>query len=435
MRKRWFCILLSLLLLCSCSEPAPTSPPENTADKLKASILSYADRDPAHLIDEAFLIFLSDTFGEQVLDDLYTTLSSDRFTAEDWYTLTGNTVNVLRDRYSGALDKSSPRYRDDITVINSDDTETVIRVVGDVSFADNWHIAPKIGQNGVLDVMSEETLSLLKSADICLVNNEFTYSTRGKPLNKAYTFRAHPDNVRYMLDIGADVVSLANNHAYDYGADAFADTLETLKNAGLPYVGGGVNIKEAAKPHYFIVNGRKYAVSAATRAEKTIRTPEAGENTSGVMRTYDAAKYLETIKAAEQECDYNIVYVHWGAESSHRIEDGLYEMACHYIDAGADIVIGAHAHVLQGIRFYRDVPIVFNLGNFLFNAYNIDTGVLEIVIDKQGTPEYRFIPAIQRYCSVKLVHDDQKQRILDLMSELSTDVCFGEDGMFYPATG
>ena len=153
------------------------------------------------------------------------------------------------------------------------------------------------------------------------------------------------------------------------------------------------------------------------------------------MRTYDAGKYLETIKTAEQQCDYNIVYVHWGAEGSHRIEDGLYEMACEYIDAGADIVIGAHAHVLQGVRFYKDVPIVFNLGNFLFNAYNIDTGILEVVIDEHGIPNYRFVPAIQRYCSVKLVHDEQKQRILDMMTALSTDVCFETDGTFYSKAG
>ncbi len=436
MQKRMFSILLCMVLLTGCADTITTTTDHTTATtqptvsetSVKANILSLAKG--SELIDEPFLDFLETEFGGTVLSALYAKLESGDFTDVSWYELTGNTAAVLRDMYSGALDPDSPNYRSDITVITSEDEETTIRVVGDVSFADNWHIAPKIGENGVLDVMSEETLALLKNADIFLVNNEFTYSTRGKPLNKAYTFRAHPDNVRYMLDIGADVVSLANNHAYDYGADAFADTLETLKNANLPYIGAGENSAEAAKPHYFIVNGRKYAFSAATRAEKTIRTPEAGETTSGVMRTYDPTKYLETIKTAEQECDYNIVYVHWGAEGSHQIEDGLYEMGCQYIDAGADIVVGAHAHVLQGIQFYKGVPIVYNLGNFLFNAYNIDTGILEITISAEGVPTYRFVPAKQRYSSVWVVDDTEKQRILQLMQELSIGVSFDKNGTF-----
>ncbi len=443
MRKRVGIILLCVLLLAGCSTEtvdgnttAPSQPTVSREEDVKVNILSHADTltvSSSDLFTLSFLEFLEQQFGATVLQTLHDELERGTFTDDRWYTLTGNTAAVLRDLYSGALDKDSPNYRSDITVIESEGKETTIRIVGDVSFADNWHIAPKIGQNGVLDVMSEETLELLKSADIFLANNEFTYSTRGKPLNKAYTFRAHPDNVQYMLDIGADVVSLANNHAYDYGADAFEDTLNTLAGVQLPYIGAGRNMEEAAKPHYFIVNGRKYAFSAATRAEKTIRTPEAGENSSGVMRTYDATQYLETIKSAEQECDYNIVYVHWGAEGSHQIEDGLYEMGCQYIDAGADIVIGAHAHVLQGIQFYNNVPIVYNLGNFLFNAYNIDTGVLEITISDVGIPSYRFVPAKQRYSSVKLVHDTEKQRILTLMDELSIGVQFDGDGYFKEA--
>ncbi len=439
MKKTIALLLVLCVFISGCA--APTVPTDTTTTTtssttprtdIKANILTLVKEGnvSSSLIKASFLEFFEASFGETVLQALYERIKNGAFSDNDWYELTGNTAAVLMDMYSGALDKDSPNYRSDITVIDSANPETTIRIVGDVSFADNWHIAPKIGENGVLDVMSEETLDLLKSADIFLANNEFTYSTRGKPLNKAYTFRAHPDNVQYMLDIGADIVSLANNHAYDYGADAFADTMETLTNAGLPYIGGGKNIDEAAKPHYFIVNGRKYAFSAATRAEKTIRTPEAGETTSGVMRTYDPEKYLETIRAAEAECDYNVVYVHWGAEGSHDIEKGLYEMACQYIDAGADIVVGAHAHVLQGVQYYNGVPIIYNLGNFLFNAYNIDTGVLEIVIADDGTPTYRFVPAKQRYSSVWLVDGSEKQRILDFMNELSIGVTFDENGYF-----
>ncbi len=424
----WVSLLLAAALLVGCTPRyTDTTVTKPTANVIQ-TILDSADTSLG--LDNDFLAWLEASFGTDAITELCSRLQKNDFTKEDWYALTGNTESVLRDMYSGALDKNSPNYRDDITVIDSDAENTTIRVVGDVSFADNWHIAPKIGENGLVDVMSEQTLALLQSADICLVNNEFTYSDRGKPLNKTYTFRAKPENVKYMQQLGADIVSLANNHAFDYGADAFFDTLTTLQNASLPYIGGGKDKSEAAKPQYFIVGGRKYAFSAATRAEKNIKTPEAGENTPGVMRTYDATEYLNTIRKAEQQCDYNIVYVHWGAEGSHHIEDGLYEMGASYIDAGADIVIGSHAHVLQGIRYYSGVPIVFNLGNFLFNAYTMDTGVLEIVIDKSGVPTYRFIPAKQRACKVSLADSDEKKRILSFMESLSTNVAFDENGVF-----
>ncbi len=433
MIKKIICLIFCIAFLCSCASKKGEDPTNTDADNIavKNEIISYHDNltdSSKELVTMDFLCFLEDKFGQETLVDLCDTLKQGKMEADGWYTLTKNSEAVLRDMYSGALDKDSPNYRSDIKVIDSSDTKTVIRIVGDVSFADNWHIAPKIKDNGLLDVMSQETLDILRSADIFLANNEFTYSQRGTPLNKAYTFRAHPDRVNHMLDMGADIVSLANNHAYDFGADAFEDTLTTLKNANLPYIGGGKDIAEAAKPYYFIVNGRKYAFSAATRAEKNIRTPEATETSSGVMRTYDPAKYIETIKTAEKECDYNIVYVHWGAEGYHHIEDGLYEMGGQYIDAGADIVVGAHAHVLQGVQYYKGIPIIYNLGNFLFNAYTADTGIFEINISEDGKPSYKFIPAIQKNCYVKIAEDEEKERILSFMEELSINVNFDSEG-------
>lgn len=440
MGKKLLIVLLILLLLagCTANETVSTIGSIESVDtvSLKNEILENTqnlDDFSKGFVSGEFIDWLEDSFGEKVLSQLCNTLKVGKISSETWHDITGNTPAVLYDMYSGVLDKNNSNFREDIKVMESDSSDTVIRIVGDVSLADNWKIIPKLeeGGNGIYGVLSEDTVKLLQDADIFLLNNEFTISTRGTPLaNKMFTFRASPKRVVHLKEMGADIVSLANNHAYDFGADAFADTMDTLKQADIPYIGAGADIVEAAKPYYFIVNGRKYAFSAATKAEKNIRTPEATENSSGVMRTYDPTKYIEVIKNAEKECDYNIVYVHWGAEGSHQIEAGLYDMGKKYIDAGADVVVGAHAHILQGIQYYNDVPIVYNLGNFIFNAETIDTGILEINISNKGEPTYKFIPAIQKNCYTQLVEGAEKQRILDFMSELSINVSFDENGVF-----
>ena len=121
--------------------------------------------------------------------------------------------------------------------------------------------------------------------------------------------------------------------------------------------------------------------------------------------------------------------MHWGAEGSHRIEEGLYEMGAAFIDSGADIVIGAHAHLLQGIEFYGDVPIIYNLGNFLFNAKTMDNGILELTVASDGTPSYRFIPGIQKDCFVDTVSGAERDRVLEFMRSLSKGVSIDADGV------
>jgi len=443
MKTKILAFTLALFMLSGCSAQKKENivtqnriEHQEQIECLKSDVLKLShnfDDCSKAFFDDKFVDWLYLEFGEATVVKLKNTLENKKITSEDWHSITGNTPTVLYDMFSGALDKTSENYRSDIKVISSTDEDTVIRIVGDVSLAENWKIMPKIKsrKKGIYGVLSKDTVDLLREADIFLFNNEFTISKRGKPLaNKAFTFRASPHCTQYIKDMGADIVSLANNHAYDFGAEAFADTLKTLNLADIPYIGAGKNIKEAAKPYYFIANGRKYAFSAATKAEKNIRTPKATKDSSGVMRTYDPKEYIKVIKNAEKQCDYNIAYVHWGAENSHKIENGLYDMGKKFIDAGADIVVGAHAHILQGVQFYGEVPIVYNLGNFIFNAENIDTGILEIKISKNGAVQHKFIPAVQKNCYTEIVDGKSKTRILKFMETISIDVDFNEEGIF-----
>ena len=443
MYKRLLCLIFIILIVLTAgcrgtvaSESSGFESPSCETEK-QAILDLYSDRfgsEAKELVTADFLDWMESTFRSDSVLNLYDDLASGSYTDDTWHDVTGNTLKVLKDYYSGVLDTDSSSYRSDIKLIADGDGTTKIRVTGDLSLADNWHIMKAMDERGkgLSGVMEPQVISLLKDADITLTNNEFTLSTRGKPLNgKQYTFRGSPKRVRLYSEMGVDIVSLANNHAYDYGEDAFKDTVEALKNEGVAYIGGGKNIDEAKRPFYFISNGRKIAFTAATNAEKYKLTPEATDTKSGVLRTYDPEKYLEVIREAAEQSDYVIAYVHWGTEYSHDFSADQTELGKQLIDAGADIVIGAHAHILQGIGFYKGKPIDYNLGNFLFNARTIDSGIFELSLEGSGNASYRFIPLLQSSCSVKTVDEAESRRILEFMTEHSENVTFDFDGTFY----
>lgn len=441
MVKRLFAAVISLLLIlslvgCNKSPEKDLSSSSDTFDTAADEILAeYSDvfyGKAAEIMGRDFLRWARLKYGESAFDEFYRSLKSNTFGDGSWHGVFGESLNVIYDRYTGALDQNGENYRTDIRELFGSG-DTVIRVVGDVSLADNYLIMPKYDSRGkgTEGILSKDAISLLQTADITLVNNEFTFSDRGAPIDKYYTFRGKPERVGIYKELGVDIVSLANNHAYDFGADAFSDTMSVLKDAGIAYVGGGKNKAEAKKPFYFIVNGYKFAFTAATRAEKYIATPEATETSSGVLRTYDPTEYIGVIKEAEKECDFNIAYVHWGAEDSHEIEPVLPPMADKFAAAGADIIIGAHAHVLQGIGYSGEVPVVYNLGNFIFNAKTIDTGILELTVGEDLGLSCKFIPCLQKDCRTTVAEGNEKERIIKFMRSLSSGVTFESDGTFY----
>lgn len=264
-------------------------------------------------------------------------------------------------------------------------------------------------ENGIYDCIDPALIEELNGLDVFMVNNEFTYSDRGTPTaNKKYTFRAKPERVEVLQTLGTDIVLLANNHVFDYGADAFADTLSVLEEAGIPYVGAGRNLEEACKPYYFEWDGIKIAYVAATRAEKYKLTPEAAADTPGVLRCYDPERFLQVIAEAASQADYVVASVHFGTEYESMADETQRELAYAMIDAGADAVIGSHAHVIQGMEFYQGKPIIYNLGNFWFNGKELYSCVVELELSvdaqragKEGAvslEEVLFLPCTQYDC-------------------------------------
>lgn len=312
------------------------------------------------------------------------------------------------------------------TADTADGTEAAKAVrllfAGDVYLSD--HVLEAYDAAGGIDgVLSQGYQAEIQAADYFVTNEEFPFSTRGTPApDKQFTFRVHPEKVKLMQEMGIDLVTLANNHALDYGRDAMLDTIDTLDHAGIRHVGAGKNLAEARKPAIVELNGRTFAFIGATRVY-----PEAdwaaGTDSAGMFSAYDGGAALaEEVKAAKQQADYVIAYVHWGIEREETPNEVQKSIAHRLVDAGADLVVGAHPHVLQGIEYYQGVPIAYSLGNFVFGSSIPSTALLQADVDDEGI-RLRLIPGTSAAGYTRKLDDAEKiATFYEKMSGLSSGV-------------
>lgn len=284
--------------------------------------------------------------------------------------------------------------------------EITISFGGDICFTEGCSVLSHIKKNGnnFATSFDDKLLARMIDSDIFMLNNEFPYSTGGTPVpNKDYTFRANPEDANLLFDVGTDIVSLANNHAFDYGEVALDDTLKTLRNINMPYVGAGENINEAIKPAYFKMNGRTVAIIAGTQIEGSVNPPHtraATETLNGVFRCLDTTKIKEVIADTKTKSDFVIVFVHWGTEKTDVVRDWQKSAANDFTESGADLVIGMHSHCLQGIDYVNGAPVFYSLGNYIFNSNTQDTCLITVTLDtskteKTGIKSLQFVPCIQ----------------------------------------
>lgn len=301
---------------------------------------------------------------------------------------------------------------------------------GDVQFPDSY--LASYDRSGISAIADEEMLTLMREADLFILNEEFPFSLRGEPMeDKQFTFRTDPKYIDIFQELGTDIAVVANNHALDFGQDAFCDTLDTLKQADIASVGGGYNIEEASAPVIREINGQTFAIFAATRVSPSYSW-YATNSQPGLFQTYDPALLNEALTAAEELYDHTIVFVHWGIERNETPEEYQRVLARGYIDAGADLIVGCHPHVLQGFEYYKNVPIIYSLGNYLFGNRTGETLLLNATFKKDSLPDIQLIPC-QRKNGV-LSRIDEPQALFDHLTSLSFDVDVSEDGLLVPVT-
>ncbi len=219
-----------------------------------------------------------------------------------------------------------------------------------------------------------------KNADIVFGNLEGPISDKGTKVGSIYSFRANPAAIEGLSFAGFNVLSLANNHAFDYGRQALEDTFLRLKTAGINYIGAGFNASEAGASIVKTVKGTKIGFLAYTN----LGSPywQATENNSGI--NWIDNSLLESVKQniteAKKLVDVLIVSLHAGEEYKNEPEPSQIDFAKMVIDAGADVVVGSHPHVVQPSERSGDGYIFYSLGNFIFDqSFSTETMQGEIV--------------------------------------------------------
>jgi poly-gamma-glutamate synthesis protein (capsule biosynthesis protein) len=210
----------------------------------------------------------------------------------------------------------------------------------------------------------------LQSGDFRYCNLECPVSDRGRNLHHLYSFRADPRVIDGLKAAGFNVASQANNHTYDWGPAALLDSLERLRAAGIQPVGAGQNILAAHYPLLVHVGGLRIAFLAYVNIDPKEAT--AGVDRPGVA-WLDPAQALADIRFARPLADLVIVCPHWGVEYALKPTGEQVDMAHQMIDAGADMIVGSHPHVVQPLEKYHDHWIAYSLGNFIFDQQGPNT--------------------------------------------------------------
>lgn len=291
-------------------------------------------------------------------------------------------------------------------------------------------------QSGISGVISPKIQNIFQSVDIAAGDHEYVCGDLPESLKvsyQQYTFLTPTSQEALIADFGFEVMTLANNHMMDYGITGLLSTMEELHKYGIATIGGGSNLAEALKPYTAVVNGKKIAILSATRV-----VPQtdwyAAETTAGLMTTYESTDRYITLKdeiarlKAEEGYDIVIMYVHWGNDSDKTILNSQTALGHGYIDAGADIVIGNHTHVLQGMEFYQGKLICYGLSNFLFGSYHSDTMVLTLEINKQNQITAKMLPCTSENFYTQELEGDAAQNMFRYIESMSSNVAITEDG-------
>ena len=248
--------------------------------------------------------------------------------------------------------------------------EVSVAVTGDVMFGRKM---PAVLESGESPFRYVENVT--KNADVLLVNFENPVTTSTYAVKGDVPLKADP-KYTYLLSGANDVVvaSQANNHALDYGETGLNESIKNLKEAGIYVIGAGMNSAEATKPVVIEKGDRKITIlnymDADNFAEYRGVMDPATANSSGYS-AYDSELAQRQIQEArENGSSIVIVYLHYGNEYSRSPNDNQIKISHELINDGADIVIGSHAHVTQGVEMYNGKPIFYNLGNFIFDQSN-----------------------------------------------------------------
>src|SRR5215469_13686395 len=236
--------------------------------------------------------------------------------------------------------------------------------------------------------------AVFRSADFSAVNLETAVTNGGTPQPKTYHFRAPATAFTALRDAGIDMVTMANNHVLDYGQAGLASTLAAVKAARFPYVGIGVNAAAAWAPYLTTIKGVTIAIIGVSQVAELASSWVATGTRPGEANAINLGRTLAAVRSAKRQASVVIVFMHWGTEGEACPNPDQLSLARQLSDAGASIIIGAHAHMLQGSGWLGHTFVAYGLGNFVWweHSYSTATGVLELTLHPHAPLTARFIP-------------------------------------------
>lgn len=280
---------------------------------------------------------------------------------------------------------------------------------GDTHFVDRWDTEGGADYAGVpvlADQLKADPLHLLapiapllSSADLAMVNLETAITERGEPVaGKAFHFRSPAESFLALEAAGVDVVTMANNHALDYGPVGMADTFDAIASSRVAVVGIGQNAREAYRPYRRVINGQRIAIFGAVDWLEPALVPAwtATGNRPGLAFSIDPRPLLDGVAAVRPEVDTLIVFMHWGVEQTHCASGVQSSLAQSLLSAGADIIVGSHAHRVFGAGHLGGAFVAYGLGNFVYwreDGESGSSGVLLVTATGRRVDHYSWIPA------------------------------------------
>jgi poly-gamma-glutamate synthesis protein (capsule biosynthesis protein) len=243
-----------------------------------------------------------------------------------------------------------------------------------------------------------EVAPTFTAADLAMVNLETAITNGGSAQSKDFTFRAPPEALDALRAAGIDVATEANNHGLDFGAEGLQDSLAARAEKQFPVIGIGQDIDDAFTPYRVTLKGQRIAIIGATQVldSSLIDSWTAGPGKPGVASAKLVDRLVAEVAKARADSDTVIVYLHWGIEKNTCPSADQQSIATTLVTAGADIVVGTHAHRLQGGGRMGQAFVHYGMGNFAFYAGTSEaarTGILLLTVTGRDIDTYQWLPA------------------------------------------
>ena len=378
-----------------------------------------------------FAEWLEKTYPKETAEKLQKKVKSDALKEADFYASYEKTLHVLSDEYQGYLKDDATAAQHQIYQKQGNTVgQAEIALGGNLTLTEEGMTLGIYDQSGELkQMLSEELLNAMTQADVFFLNQECSISSEGEALEGKGVLHANADRMKILEGLGADVVSLGNEHAADFGQDALKENLELLKNAKIAAVGAGADANQAKQPVYLIVNGIKIGFTAASGVEDTFDLA-AGEGKAGIQEYTDTKQYEDVIRDAAANCDYLIVYDHEGKGDTNNVEAYQKEHAAAFLEAGADLVLGGHSDRLQGMEYINGKPVVYSMGSVLTDGTSRYAGILKLTIKPEGLEQMEIVPAIQTEEKTEYLDAKEEQKkMYDAVAALCPNAVIDENGV------